>query len=195
MPHCPDAVRDHRKAMEKDPSARYQTAAEFAADLADFRMTRRKPSPRCRSWRRRFLRSRPAEGTIRLRNAKAGQRSSPAVEQVAAGRVGSVSRQLAAYIGPIAKVVVKRAADRCSSVDQLYSVVAGEIDSEKDRSRFSRGRRSSTVSILQLRRALLFQHLQRLRQTDTHAVERAGHVGDFVAAPHLERRQVGFAIG
>ena len=43
----------------------------------------------------------------------------------------SVSKELAAFIGPIAKVVVKRAAGRCSSVDELYSVVAAEIDSEK----------------------------------------------------------------
>ena len=37
----------------------------------------------------------------------------------------SVSRELAAFIGPIAKVVVKRAAERCSSVDDLYGAVAG----------------------------------------------------------------------
>jgi len=48
----------------------------------------------------------------------------------------SVSRELAAFIGPIAKVVVKRAADRCSSVDELYAIVAGEIGAEKDRSKF-----------------------------------------------------------
>src|SRR5208337_282424 len=48
----------------------------------------------------------------------------------------SVSKELAAFIGPIAKVVVKRAAERCSSVDDLYSAVAAEIDSDKDRSSF-----------------------------------------------------------
>jgi hypothetical protein len=32
--------------------------------------------------------------------------------------------------------VVKRAADRCSSVDELYAIVAGEIGAEKDRSKF-----------------------------------------------------------
>ena len=62
----------------------------------------------------------------------------------------SVSRELAAFIGPIAKVVVKRAAERCSSVDDLYSAVAAEIDSEKDRSRFmaskKRKRRNSELS-------------------------------------------------
>jgi serine/threonine-protein kinase len=55
----------------------------------------------------------------------------------------SVSRELAAFIGPIAKVVVKRAADRCSSVDELYSVVAGEIGTEKERTRFLATRKRS----------------------------------------------------
>jgi hypothetical protein len=50
-----------------------------------------------------------------------------------------VSKQLAHYIGPIAKVVVKRAAGRCSSVQELYSAVAAEIENGKDRSNFLAG--------------------------------------------------------
>jgi hypothetical protein len=50
---------------------------------------------------------------------------------------------LAAFIGPIAKVVVKRAADRCSSVDELYAVVAAEINSDKDRSKFLSSKKRS----------------------------------------------------
>jgi len=38
---------------------------------------------------------------------------------------------------------VKRAADRCFSVDELYSAVAVEINSEKDRSRFLAGKKKS----------------------------------------------------
>jgi hypothetical protein len=40
---------------------------------------------------------------------------------------------------------VKRAADRCSSVDELYAFVAEEIDKEKDRARFLAGKKK-TVS-------------------------------------------------
>jgi serine/threonine-protein kinase len=61
------------------------------------------------------------------------------------GELDSVSRELAAFIGPIAKVVVKRAADRCASVDELYALVAGEIDTEKDRVRFLAGKKRSTL--------------------------------------------------
>jgi len=50
-----------------------------------------------------------------------------------------VSKELAHFIGPIAKVVVKRAAGRCSSVQELYSAVAAEIENGKDRSTFLAG--------------------------------------------------------
>jgi hypothetical protein len=53
----------------------------------------------------------------------------------------SVSRELAVYIGPIAKVVVKRAAPRCSTLQELYAKVAAEIDSEKDRAAFLAARK------------------------------------------------------
>ena len=53
--------------------------------------------------------------------------------------VESVSKQLAQFIGPIAKVVVKRAAGRCSSVQELYNAVAAEIENAKDRSTFLAG--------------------------------------------------------
>jgi class 3 adenylate cyclase len=53
----------------------------------------------------------------------------------------SVSKELATYIGPIAKVLVKRAADRCLSVDDLYAAVAVEIECEQDRASFLAGKK------------------------------------------------------
>jgi hypothetical protein len=47
-----------------------------------------------------------------------------------------VSRELAAFIGPIAEVVVKRAAKRCTSLDDLCVMVAQEIDLSADRAKF-----------------------------------------------------------
>jgi hypothetical protein len=49
-----------------------------------------------------------------------------------------VSRELAAYIGPIAEVVVKRAAKRCSSAKDLCATVALEIEFEPNRVKFLR---------------------------------------------------------
>lgn len=47
-----------------------------------------------------------------------------------------VAKGLAAYIGPIAELVVKRAAKRCTSIEDLCGNVAQEIESEPDRHRF-----------------------------------------------------------
>jgi hypothetical protein len=49
-----------------------------------------------------------------------------------------IVRELACLIGPIAEVVVKRAARHCTSVDQLCGVVAREIESDAGRAKFMR---------------------------------------------------------
>ena len=62
--------------------------------------------------------------------------SKPAESTLDSAVLDSVSKELAAFIGPIAKVLVKRAAQRCGCVDELYSTVASEIDCEEDRASF-----------------------------------------------------------
>lgn len=59
----------------------------------------------------------------------------PAIDPATAERV---VRELATFIGPIAEVVVRRAARRSMSVEELYAAAAGEIDAEADRARFLR---------------------------------------------------------
>jgi hypothetical protein len=55
------------------------------------------------------------------------------IERAILERVG---RELAGYIGPIAEIVVKRAAKRCASVTDLCATVAQEIESGADRAEF-----------------------------------------------------------
>jgi hypothetical protein len=50
--------------------------------------------------------------------------------------ISRLTRELARFIGPIAEVVVKRAAKRCSTVPELRHIVAEEIDTAEDRTRF-----------------------------------------------------------
>jgi hypothetical protein len=50
--------------------------------------------------------------------------------------VQRIARELAIHIGPIAEIVVKRAAARCNSVDELCHKVAGEIESHAARQKF-----------------------------------------------------------
>jgi len=57
-------------------------------------------------------------------------------------RLEQVAKELAIYIGPIAEVVVKRAARRSASLDEFYATVAREIETEADRNKFLRACRS-----------------------------------------------------
>ena len=45
-------------------------------------------------------------------------------------------QELALYIGPMAKVIVDRAAPRTGSLEELYEILAAEIGSAKDREKF-----------------------------------------------------------
>ncbi len=51
-----------------------------------------------------------------------------------------VRKHLAEFIGPIAKVVVRKLATRCPDLDQLYREAAKEISIESDRQKFLRMR-------------------------------------------------------
>jgi TonB family protein len=64
---------------------------------------------------------------------KREQGSSTRIEPAA---LQQVSRELALRIGPIADIVVKRAASRCGSIEDLYLKVAEEIDSPDERQKF-----------------------------------------------------------
>jgi len=141
-PALPMALCDAiMKAMEKDPARRYQTAAEFASDLANLSYDEAQTiaqnsiivpfiPPIAPSVKPPSAGGTPKPGSDAKRTSN-----------IQPSDLDSVSRELAAFIGPIAKVVVKRAADRCSSVDELYAVVAGEIDTERDRARFLAGKK------------------------------------------------------
>ncbi|MFZ0691979.1 MAG: TIR domain-containing protein [Acidobacteriaceae bacterium] len=65
-----------------------------------------------------------------------------AVAAIDAPTLERVTRALAVHIGPIAEVVVRRAAKRCSSVEDFYERVANEIENEADRARFLKSSRS-----------------------------------------------------
>jgi class 3 adenylate cyclase len=50
------------------------------------------------------------------------------------------AKALAVYIGPIAKVMAKRAAQTCTSAKEFYTTLAEEIDSAQDREKFINSR-------------------------------------------------------
>ncbi len=95
---------------------------------ADRPATERLPSVRERSLRQPTL-----GGRVDTASAPAS------IDQQAIDRV---SRELARFLGPIANVLVRRAAQRATSLDDLCSAVSREIISDADRSSFLRSSRS-----------------------------------------------------
>lgn len=49
-----------------------------------------------------------------------------------------ITKELAAYIGPISDVIVKKAAKRCTSIEELCGKVSQEIERDADRAKFLR---------------------------------------------------------
>ena len=64
------------------------------------------------------------------------------IQRIEAQTIERVSKELAAYIGPISEKVVKRAAKRCSSAENLCEMVAQEIEGAANRIKFLRSCRS-----------------------------------------------------
>ena len=82
----------------------------------------------------------PAVGAVHVAAAAQEPHAAPASAEVSTGFDGAaitrVSHELAQYIGPIAELVVKRAAKRCASLQDLCTMVSEEIDASSDRARF-----------------------------------------------------------
>ena len=69
-----------------------------------------------------------------------GQGRAPQNEaEVASGReaiLETIEKQLAEFLGPLAKIVVKRAASQTTDRDELYAIAARSLNREEDRHRF-----------------------------------------------------------
>jgi eukaryotic-like serine/threonine-protein kinase len=151
------------KALEKDPAARYRDAEQFRAVLEDAR--RRGGEGRYGSEpNQAFLATMPApwhpvvEGNMRAEPTPQPASRTPApntppttptgMNISQASRAGfdpddldRVKRQLAAFIGPVAKVLVDRTAKKAGSWRQLYELLAQEVPPGPERERFLASRR------------------------------------------------------
>ncbi len=52
-----------------------------------------------------------------------------------------IKKEFAAYIGPMARILVDRMSKRAKSVDELFTFLAAEIPSEPDRKKFLASRK------------------------------------------------------
>jgi serine/threonine-protein kinase len=129
-----------RKALEKETTARYQTADEFrdalltaqkslGADVANPVWT-------------------PVDRRAELPTLPLKAQQTPAHttnKGVLFDPIGleRLRQEIAPHIGPLAKVIVDRAAKRCQSWDELYKTLASEVPAGKQRDRFLLGKPSS----------------------------------------------------
>jgi eukaryotic-like serine/threonine-protein kinase len=135
-PHLSDIVL---KALEKAPDDRFQTADQFLQEISalDSEDTRSiLPSP---------AQSRETSGHAPRRSdsTPAPHRSGKTLS--GATVLSSVTRELAHYIGPIAKVVVNRAAKQACTLDELYALVSSEIGTDGERKAFMTTRQKYSV--------------------------------------------------
>lgn len=158
------AVLSHAilRALEKNPEDRYHSAGEFAATLDDIRrrFTQRSaqrgaafpdpqatipaPSSRIDPYGRpeqaSFSRQTPYDAPVREATpptppSYGGSSQAPRF-LFDPERLERVKRDLAAHIGPVARLLVDRTAKRSASWKQLYETLANEIPAGKDRDRF-----------------------------------------------------------
>jgi serine/threonine protein kinase len=135
------------RALAKDPSHRFQDASEFLAALQicatpeeHQRMhTVSLPAPAFTP------RAGGTGGTVGIRAANVSQSapfqrppSSSGFQNV---NLEEVSRNLAVYIGPVAKFVVKKLAAQTDDLDVIYREAAKQIPSDSDRAAFMRSRK------------------------------------------------------
>lgn len=82
----------------------------------------------------------PQPGTTPAGGASSAKSADPVSPPMDPAVLSRIAKELALHIGPIADIVVKRAAPHCRSVDELYRKVAEEIDSPEERAKFLRER-------------------------------------------------------
>jgi serine/threonine-protein kinase len=83
--------------------------------------------------------SRPLPGTTEMRTDLAANRSGPATTapgMIPDADLARMEKLFARYIGPMAKVLVRRESRNANSLDTLCRALASHIDKDADRRRF-----------------------------------------------------------
>jgi serine/threonine protein kinase len=114
------------RALEKEPSRRFATAAEFLEAL------RAQDTPDLLQATTLSMTPRPGVTTTDRLNQPTTASLGQPVEQLV--------RHLASFIGPIAKVIVVRLTRQYTDLDKLYLEASKQIENEADRKKFLRTR-------------------------------------------------------
>jgi serine/threonine-protein kinase len=144
------------KALAKEPKDRYQTAAEMRAAILEAYA-----APVSPSLSEETIITEPTQ-PIGIHEPSSPSRSHPDLTPVSGGGSGGgstppptgwdgavlkqVEEQLARTVGPVAKVMVKRAAQRTTDLEKLYTLISEALPSPEERNAFlaNRPKRSAT---------------------------------------------------
>jgi serine/threonine-protein kinase len=122
------------KSLEKVPEARFQTAEEFHAALRGLALSSKSSFSATPTFPRAGVATpQPTPAPSIHQTSTASKSWDPAVLE-------NARKNLAVFVGPMAKVLVNRAAKNAQSVTELYQVLASEITTPSDREKFLRSR-------------------------------------------------------
>jgi eukaryotic-like serine/threonine-protein kinase len=120
------------QSLKKDPAERQQSAAELLGQLQGLSGISRDMDETLHG-----SMVRTQAELVRTNTPPSGsQGANSSAKSFGTAVLDDISLQLATYIGPIAKVVVKRASSGSNNLRELCDKVALEIDSEKSRNNF-----------------------------------------------------------
>ena len=129
------------RALAKDPGHRFETADAFATALQDASAAHRTFTAETDPMlSRRTARTVTGPGMAQPPITSGGAQPPSHPTHVHSLPLEEVTKKLAVYIGPVAKLVVKKIAAECTTADQLYALAAKQISSEPDRQKFLRSR-------------------------------------------------------
>jgi hypothetical protein len=131
------------------PAARFQNADEFHTALSDLDAGSREAAAATAIMAGRAVSDTPIPADLRTTNASGRTESTPLPGRVPT-ETGSkvwdpavlenVRKNLAVYVGPMARVFVSRAAKNARALEDMYQVLALEISSPADREKFLRSK-------------------------------------------------------
>jgi len=147
VPDLPEELsRIVGKSLEKTPDARFQSAQQFHSALAEVSLPSRSFSAPTITSSAQTSPDAPTS-TIPFTDLPAAATPRPVVPQTSTAAkswdpviLETARKNLAVYVGPMAKVLVNRAAKNARNVAELYQALASEIETPSDREKFLRSR-------------------------------------------------------
>jgi serine/threonine-protein kinase len=120
------------RALAKRPADRFQTAEEFRSAIHPF-------ARRDLGNLSRLARSVPQPARDGLAEARPSRlQTVPSTSQIDSPELDAIARNLAPFVGPIARRLVMTASRRAASITELCRLLAEEIEAPKDRTAFLR---------------------------------------------------------